>query len=321
MANASIIIPMYNVSQFIEKCIESAYNQGMLDSDFEVIIVDDESPDNSLEIATRLTSERNNVTIVSQKNKGLGGARNTGLEQAKGDYIIFLDSDDFLLPNILKVVVSLAKEKDLDVLEFGAQGVNEIGALLYTRASSSNNKILNGIEYSQKVRYMDSACNKLYKRVFLKANNLTFLEKIFIEDYEFNTRVFACALRVMAVPTIVSHFFQNSNSITRNTNSEKIEKMRRDIIHVIRIIDKERMKDLPEKVGFYNQRLSFLTATLFYQLIKHKESYKSFLELRSQLRSESILFFDYPIYNRKKDFFRLVFLKNFWLLKLIIRKA
>jgi hypothetical protein len=125
----------------------------------------------------------------------------------------------------------------------------------------------------------------------------------------------------MAVPTIVSHFFQNSNSITRSTNSEKIEKMRQDIIHVIRIIDNERMKDLPEKVGFYNQRLSFLTATLFYQLIKHKESYKSFLELRSQLRSESILFFDYPIYNRKKDFFRLVFLKNFWLLKLIIRKA
>jgi glycosyltransferase involved in cell wall biosynthesis len=311
---------MYNVAQFIEKCINSAFDQDMQDSDFEVIIVNDESPDNSLEIATKLTSERKNVTVVSQKNKGLGGARNTGIEKAKGDYIIFLDSDDFLLPNMLKAAIAAAKEKNLDVLEFGAQGVNEFGKVLYTKAASSNNKILNGIEYSQKVRYMDSACNKLYNRDFLKANNLTFLEKIFIEDYEFNTRVFACAQRVMAVPTIVSHFFHNSNSITRSTNSEKIEKMKRDIIHVIRIIDNERKKALPRKIGFYNQRLGYLTATLFYQLLKNKDSYGSFLQLKFELKNESILFFDYPILDRKKNFFRLIFLKNFFLLKLIISK-
>jgi len=316
----SIIIPMYNVAQFIEKCINSAFDQDMQDSDFEVIIVNDESPDNSLEIATKLTSERKNVTVVSQKNKGLGGARNTGVEQAKGDYIVFLDSDDFLLSNRLKAVVAKAKEKNLDVLEFGAQGVNEFGKVLYTKAASSNNKILNGIEYSQKVRYMDSACNKLYKRDFLKANNLIFLEKIFIEDYEFNTRVFACAESVMAIPTIVSHFFQNSNSITRSTNSEKIEKMKRDIIHVIRIINNERMKSLPEKIGFYNQRLGYLTATLFYQLLKNKISYKSFIQLKFELKNENILFLDYPIYDRKKNFFRMIFLKNFFLLKLIVSK-
>lgn len=320
MASVSIIIPMYNVAQFIEKCIKSAYDQDMQDSDFEVILVNDESPDNSLEIATRLTSERNNVTIVSQKNKGLGGARNTGVEQANGDYIIFLDSDDFLLPNMLKTAVAVAKEKDLDVLEFGAQGVDELGKIVYTKAISSGAEIFKGIDYCREIAYMDSACNKLYKRDFLNQNKLVFIEKIFIEDYEFNTRVFACAQRVMAIPTIVSHFLQNSNSITRSTNPEKIEKMKRDIIQVIRIIDNERIQALPEKVDFYNQRLSYLTATLFYQLLKANASFRSFLDLKNQLMKEQILFLDYPIYDRKKNFFRVFFLKNFIFLRLIAGK-
>jgi glycosyltransferase involved in cell wall biosynthesis len=316
----SIIIPMFNVEQYIEKCVESVYNLGMADSEFEVIIINDESPDKSLEIATKFTIEKKNATIISQENKGLGGARNKGIERAKGEYLLFLDSDDFLLPERLKLAVSVAKNNNLDVLEFGAQGVDEFGKILYTRATSSRDRIINGIDYCREIRYMDSACNKLYKRDFLDQNKLEFKERIFIEDYEFNTRVFARAQRVMAIPTIVSNFFQNSNSITRSTNPEKTEKMKRDIIQVIRIIDTERIQAQRENVDFYNQRLSYLTATLFYQLLKANASFRSFLDLKNQLMKEQILFLDYPIYDRKKNYFRVIFLKNFIFLRLIAGK-
>lgn len=313
----SLIIPMYNVAQYLPKCIESAYNQGMSDSEFEVVIIDDESPDNSLEIVKKLTCKKNNVTIISQKNRGLGGARNTGIENAKGDYVLFLDSDDIILPNMLKNCVVLAQKQNLDILEFGAQGINPVGKVVYTFSVSSEDKIYDGITYYHNVRYIDSACNKLYKRDFLNINNLRFIEKIFIEDYEFNTRAFYLAKRVMASSSIVSHFLQSPNSITRSNNTEKREKMKQDIMQVIKRIDIQKKTASPEKVNFFNQRLSYLTATLFYQLVKDNVSYQEYKDLKQLMVSNNIFFVDYPIYDKKKNFFRILFLKNFFLFKLI----
>ena len=316
----SIIIPMYNVAQYISKCIESVYSQNMAISDFEVILIDDESPDDSLVIAKKLTSDKENVTIISQKNKGLGGARNTGIEAAKGEYIVFLDSDDLFLPGGITKILALAQEKKLDVLEFGAQGVNENGEIIYTISKTSNNLVYSGVEYYNKIRYMDSACNKLYRRNFLNTHNLRFIEKIYIEDYEFNTRVFNLAQRVMATSILVSSFLQTPNSITRNSSPEKKEKMKQDIIQVIKIINEQRKEVLVENKLFFNQRLSYLTATLFYQLIKNKASYQEFVSLKNQMIRDNIFFVDYSIFDKKKNLFRVLFLKNFYLLRLITNK-
>lgn len=310
---------MFNVAKYIEKSISSVYNQGMNEADFEVILVDDESTDSSLDIATKFTQNKSNVKIISQKNKGLGGARNTGIEYATGTYVLFLDSDDFLLPNKLKNIIKVANENDLDVLEFGAQGIDKNGKIVYSISVCSENMVFNGIEYYRKFRYMDSACNKLYKRDFLNKNNLRFVEKIYIEDYEFNTRVFAITKRVMAISTFVSHFLQTTNSITRNNHPEKLKKMEQDIIEVIKKIVNQKNNSSIEKHDFYNQRLSFLTATLFYQLFKNKASYNDFVDLKSQLTNDKMLFFNYPIYDKKKNYFRLIFLKNFFLLKWITK--
>ena len=311
---------MYNVAQYISKCIESVYSQNMAISDFEVILIDDESPDDSLVIAKKLTSDKENVTIISQKNKGLGGARNTGIEAAKGEYIVFLDSDDLFLPDGITKILALAQEKKLDVLEFGAQGVNENGEIIYTISKTSNNLVYSGVEYYNKIRYMDSACNKLYRRNFLNTHNLRFIEKIYIEDYEFNTRVFNLAQRVMATSILVSSFLQTPNSITRNSSPEKKEKMKQDIIQVIKIINEQRKEVFVENKLFFNQRLSYLTATLFYQLIKNKASYQEFVSLKNQMIRDNIFFVDYSIFDKKKNLFRVLFLKNFYLLRLITNK-
>lgn len=308
---------MYNVEQYLPKCIESVYNQDLDEAEFEIILIDDESPDESLQIAKKLTSERKNVTIISQKNKGLGGARNTGINNAKGDYVLFLDSDDFYLPNSLKNIIDLVENSDLDILEFGAQGISIENKIVFSLTASTHGKVYCGSDYYLKIRYSDTVCNKIYKRNFLNNNNLRFLEKIYIEDYEFNTRAFSKAEKVSATSILVSQFLQSPNSITRNSSEEKKQKMKTDIYNVIKQISQLKNEASIYKAAFFNERLSFLTATLFYQLVKNKVSYKEFKELKLKLVKDNIFFIDYPIFDIKKNLFRIVFLKNFSLFRLI----
>ena len=130
MIQLSIIIPMYNVEKYIHKCIHSVVQNNLKRDDFEIIIVDDESPDNSLSIATEIAKEFDNITIISQKNKGLGGARNTGIQNAKGKYVLFLDSDDFYTPNSLETILKIAFDNELEILEFGAIVVDSTNKII-----------------------------------------------------------------------------------------------------------------------------------------------------------------------------------------------
>ena len=106
----SIIIPVYNVSKYIERCLKSALDQTW--KDLEIILVDDCTPDDSMDIARSVleTSSRSNmVTILKhEKNRGLSAARNTGIRQAKGDYLYFLDSDDYLPVNSIELLADAA---------------------------------------------------------------------------------------------------------------------------------------------------------------------------------------------------------------------
>ena len=130
MIKLSVIIPMYNVEQYIETCIQSVYKQHIDTKEFEVILVDDESPDNSLQVAEKTTASFDNVKIISQRNKGLGGARNTGIKHAAGKYILFLDSDDWFIENSLEHILAIARKNNTEILEFGAQQINVDGSLL-----------------------------------------------------------------------------------------------------------------------------------------------------------------------------------------------
>jgi glycosyltransferase involved in cell wall biosynthesis len=318
MKKISIIIPMYNVEQYISKCISSIYNQDLDENDFEIVLVDDESPDNSLNVAKELTGNKGNVKIISQNNKGLGGARNTGIKNASGDYLLFLDSDDWLLPKVLKDLVELANKDNLDILEFAAQGISSKGEVLY-HITNSSEVYLSGYEYYNKVHYMNSACNKLYKRVFLLKEELFFLEKIYIEDFEFNTRCLVVAKRIRATDHLISQFLQSENSITRNGDESKKQKMISDIILVIKKTDYlyQNQSKNDGLTYFYLERLNFLVATLFYQLIKNKASSKELSVLKSNLLEYKIFYVNHKVFDFKKNVFRIVLLKNLWIYKII----
>ena len=317
----SVIIPIYNVEKYIEKCIKSLLDNDLGFSEYEIIVVDDESPDNSLNIVKELANQYSNIKIISQKNKGLGGARNTGISNSSGEYLLFLDSDDWYLNNTLKNLISIADKYNLEILEFAAQGITSKEDVLFHFFNTTNQNVLSGVAYYNNIRYLNSACNKLYKRSFLVNNNLFFLEKIFIEDFEFNTRVFFKAKRVMATDYLVAQFLQSENSITRNNDISKKEKVINDFIQIIQVTNDLYLKEVNSKDRelklFFEERISFLVTTLFFQLLKYKTSYTYKKKIKKQLEQKGLLFTDIIIYDKNKDLFRKIIIKNFFLFKIV----
>ena len=116
MTKLSIIVPVYNVVKYIRPCIESIFRQGLNEADFEVIIVNDGTPDKSLEMIADIISQHKNITVINQENQGLSVARNKGIKVAKGEYIIMPDSDDLLIDNSLKPLLEKALETKVDLV-------------------------------------------------------------------------------------------------------------------------------------------------------------------------------------------------------------
>jgi glycosyltransferase involved in cell wall biosynthesis len=303
----SIIIPVYNVSKYIEKCILSVLNNN-LEQGYEIIVIDDASPDNSVEIVKGMMEIYPQIKLFRQENKGLGGARNKGVDNAKGQYVLFLDADDYLKENALVSVLDFSKQNALDILEYGAVGVTEEGAEVY-RNSQSSSTILRGTEYLAAIHYMNSACNKLYRVAFLNKKKLRFKERIFIEDFEFNTRAFYFAKKVQAIDYILGCFVQTKNSITRNTNPSKNLKMVKDIHEVINLTVAFQQKESAINASrdtFFKDRIAFLTVTLLYNIFKLGIDKVQRKLLINSLISKGLYPVNTVLKDKKKNLFRVV---------------
>ena len=116
MPKISIIIPMYNVEKYLRRCLDSVQNQTF--SDFQAICVDDGSPDNSGEIAEEYAARDKRFVVVHKENGGLSDARNAGMPYATGEYIMFLDSDDFIHPQTMEFAYALAQKNGTDIVSW-----------------------------------------------------------------------------------------------------------------------------------------------------------------------------------------------------------
>ena len=124
MVKISIIVPVFNMENHLGECLDSIITQSF--KDIEIICVNDGSTDNSLEILKKYQDNDSRIKIITQNNKGLSAARNTGLDHANGDYIYFIDSDDYLEPNALSEIYEMSKKKNLDLLIFKLVNFNEV---------------------------------------------------------------------------------------------------------------------------------------------------------------------------------------------------
>lgn len=215
----SIIIPMYNVEAYIRRCLVSCEIQDISHDEYEIVVINDGSPDRSLAIAEEVANEYSNITIISQENRGLSVARNTGIKKASGDYLFFVDSDDWIERNCLKMLCDKLSKDSPDVLAICAANVK--GNEIYRRFSYEGLTETNGPEA---LRFITSPCAPFFivKRVFLEKNNICFFSGIFHEDSEYTPRLLYSARKVVYIDEIVYYVYQNPNSIMRTTNSKKV---------------------------------------------------------------------------------------------------
>lgn len=215
----SIIVPVYNVEQYVEQCIRSIFNQNIPHEKYEVIVVDDCTPDNSVAIVEKLQQEFPTLQLLRlPKNRKLGGARNAGLSVAKGDYVWFVDSDDCIKPNILVDVCSYLKD-DIDFVHFNYQ-ILENDVIKENEENFFTTSIITGNELffdERLVWWRDCvvAWRKIYRRQFLIENKISFAENIMYEDNDYAFKVFSLATKVKHVSNYWYVYRNNPTSITR----------------------------------------------------------------------------------------------------------
>lgn len=208
----SIIIPVYNVEPFLERCINSL---GDLPEDVEAIFVDDGSPDKCGAILDKYSDR---FTIIHQENRGVCAARNVALDVAKGDYIMFLDSDDSLADDAVETMLKLV-DKGEDIIQFNFLKCMENKCTLTSR-HACRNKYYN---LSDLPPYWVLVWNKLYKRSFLEEHNIRCFEGMkYDDDTQFNIQCFRYMENLPCSDVvIVKHYYDNEGSVTHNLSREK----------------------------------------------------------------------------------------------------
>ncbi|MDR1544518.1 MAG: glycosyltransferase [Prevotellaceae bacterium] len=224
----SIILPCYNVEKYISRCLDSIYKQNIPETEYEVICVNDCSPDNSREIVLYFQKRHENLILLEHEvNKKLGAARNTGLKAAKGKYIWFIDSDDYIVENCFEKLLNLCEKDNLDLLMFSFY--KQIDTLNFVQCENiSTNDIIAGKEFLElffEPQKILSSCVKIFNRTFLLENNLFFAENVFWEDADCIYKSIFYAKKIRSIQDAYYYYCLNQESISRTLNSRKIADM------------------------------------------------------------------------------------------------
>lgn len=240
MIKLSIIVPIYGVEQYLRKCVDSLLAQDLPSSDYEIILVDDESPDACPQICDEYADAHKNIRVIHRKNGGLSAARNSGIEVAQGEYLMFVDSDDYIEPNVLSGLMVQVERDNLDVLRYRLQYVNP----QYEVYNPYKSDPFKDNDYSEEATdgitflntRMSTAC---YAWVFLIKRNVIindrclFTEGIYFEDTDWTPRMLVKAKRVASTNTVVYNYLQREGSITKAVNRSKQQKVLDDKMRLI----------------------------------------------------------------------------------------
>lgn len=267
----SIIIPVYNVELFVEKCIRSCETQDINKDEYEIIVVNDGSTDNSLNIVNDLARRFPNIRVFSQSNAGLSAARNKGIQNARGDYIMFVDSDDWIAEKCLGKICSKLKIEQPDALAICAANVKGDG-MIERRQAYADVTPMSGYELLKK-GVSPCAPFAIWSAKFFKKYELSFFEGFFHEDSEFTPRAYYLADKVSFVNDIIYYVFQNPNSITRTPNPKRAFDLVNVVCTHLSIFCKSIVRKEHRPV-FYNLIALYLNNALAYICMADKRQQK-----------------------------------------------
>lgn len=215
----TVVVPVYNVEKYLERCISSVLAQSY--TNLQIILVDDGSTDESSDICKRLLDSDDRLVYVRQENKGLAGARNTGIDNAKGDYIVFVDSDDFVSNKYVEIMYRALIQNDADMAM--CSYIKSNGEML-EQPIKGKYVVYSGKEIIRKMYDFDVleinvAWNKLYNIEMFREER--FPEGKIHEDFVLNTKVMYRAKRIVYCEDKLYYYFTNPDSITRKEFSLK----------------------------------------------------------------------------------------------------
>lgn len=301
----SIIVPSYNVEKYIEKCIDSLVYQENIE--FEIIIVNDGSTDKTFnkicEIKNKYPKE---ITVVNQKNKGLGGARNTGLRHAKGKYITFVDSDDYLLKNTFSNLFKSINNKEFDILCYKHMNVFEETAITDLNQNNqykSDIQILNNIDAQKKFfnREITSyAWDKIYRADIFRNNNIEFSEKTYYEDLRVVYDAILNSNDILVSNYCGYCYLQRDNSITKTFTKKHLDDFILEYKSLLNKIPSEIRKECAEEIKTYkiSQKISIMRIAVGLNINKYsldseleqKASIGEILKNRYLTKNEKFIF-------------------------------
>lgn len=217
----TILISLYNKEKYIERCLKSLIEQDVSPNMYEIIIVDDGSKDSGGLIVQNYAKKHQNIKLISQLNQGASAARNRGLEAASGDYLYFLDADDYLNTNVLNYLLELGEQNDLEILEFNTKQIIE-GSIFNSVPLNPENvsvHVMDGYTYVAEYGLRNEAWRYIVLKSFLMDTGIKFIEGTFYEDVIFTASLFLKAKRMAKVNLDIHRYVVVENSIVTNRDS------------------------------------------------------------------------------------------------------
>ena len=269
----SIIVPVYNVEKYLKRCVYSLLCQDLPSSEYEIILVNDGSTDNSVSIAKSFANKYDNIRLISQENQGLSGARNTGLAYASGEYIFFVDSDDFVKPNIIGKVYNKCIENNLDICFYGYEHLDsDLNVIKLSKPLCKTDRVYTGFELLHNTNDIGSVWKCFYSRKLIKEYKLSFYPKITHQDSDFNYAAYAVAKRVMGINLIGYSYYWNDKSLSHERVVPKIaHNIKSDIVVAKRLKNiSNRIPTSKRIIKDYLQRSNSLVFSIIIQLYREK---------------------------------------------------
>ena len=266
MLRLSIIIPVYNVEKYLDQCVSSLFRQGLDENEFEVLLIDDGSTDSSLEISHRWLKIHNNIHVYHQKNQGQAVARNWGIENAKGEYLMFVDSDDYLLPQKLYCLLNIIDKHKLDALIYNIKAQSQDGGTILLKIPNVKYDVIyEGEEIVLKYFVFGSMCRGIYARHIFSDNNLRFKSGFTHEDSELCFRIYPLLRQVMFIDSEVYYYRYNIQSTDRSKTPQKIkQKIESDAILASEVTKEINNNKFPFAVKHrYSRIVNSIMTTLF----------------------------------------------------------
>lgn len=337
MEKVSIIVPVYNVEKYVERCLNSLVNQTY--KNIEIIIVNDGSTDNSKEICEKFENNDKRIKLINKDNQGLGMARNTGLEYITGEYVLFVDSDDYVEKNLVEIVYTIAKENDCDFVRFHNYREDISTGNKKVRKSPLKEGIYDKDAITQKILLPIigllpnqtgndfvgmSVWRNLYKVSLIKERNLKFVsEREFIsEDVIFNIAFFELSAKAYVINSPLYHYIVNDSSLTAVYKKDRFDKevvMYKKLESILKEKNISNDWKIRAERNFLDRTRMCLRQEFYRKNVSITDQRKSIIRICSDKTLKNVID-KYPIKKMNKEYKLVLFLiknKMYFIMKLI----